>query len=193
MTGDMLGENQEIGPLLDLIALMPAQTPKYYIPGDTDGDYLDSFAHSSLSVYTEWAERLQEAGVKILDRPVSETRGKGTIWFVPEEVYTLDLDPAKIGKSLTAYTLVVLDQNAREEDLVALLSEDPDVTECHAVTGEYDFLLKIFARDIDSFEEKILRLKDRRLVSKTHTLFSLRERKYLPGACPDETDAEDRR
>ncbi len=92
MTGDMLGKDQDVEPLLDLIALMPAGTPKYYIPGDTDGDALDSFAHSSLSVYTSWAERLMEAGVTILDRPVSETRGKGTIWFVPEELYTLNLD-----------------------------------------------------------------------------------------------------
>ena len=95
MTGDMLGENQETGPLLDLIALMPAETPKYYIPGDTDGDALDSWAHGSLSVYTEWADLLRAAGVTILDRPVSETRGKGTIWFVPEELYTLDLDRMK--------------------------------------------------------------------------------------------------
>lgn len=92
MTGDMLGEDQDPRALLDLIALMPLETPKYYIPGDTDGDYLDSWAHGSLSVYTSWAERLIQAGVTILDRPISETRGKGTIWFLPEEVYTLDLD-----------------------------------------------------------------------------------------------------
>ncbi len=99
MTGDMLGENRDVGPLLDLIALMPAGTPKYYIPGDTDGDYLDSFAHGSLSVYASWAEKLIGAGVTILDRPVSETRGKGTIWFVPEDLYTLDLE-----RMITIYT-----------------------------------------------------------------------------------------
>ncbi len=92
MTGDMLGPDQEIGPLLDLIALLPPETPKYYVPGDTDGSYLAAQAHGSLSVFTSWAEKLQAAGVRILDRPVSETRGKGTIWFVPEELYTLDLD-----------------------------------------------------------------------------------------------------
>ena len=92
MTGDMLGEEGDTGPLMDLIALMPPETPKYYIPGDTDGDWLDSAAHGSLSVWTDWAEKLRQAGVILLDRPVSETRGKGTIWFVPEELYTLDLD-----------------------------------------------------------------------------------------------------
>ena len=92
MTGDMLGENGDIEPLLELIALMPADTPKYLIPGDLDGTLIDSDAHGSLSPYADWALRLQEAGVILLDRPVSETRGKGTIWFVPEDIYMLDLD-----------------------------------------------------------------------------------------------------
>lgn len=92
ITGDALGADGDVEPLLELIDLMPKDTPKYYIPGDTDGDPIDYTAHSSLSVYTEWAERLIQAGVTILDRPVSETRGKGTIWFVPEELYSIDLD-----------------------------------------------------------------------------------------------------
>ena len=92
MTGDMLGKDGDTDPLMDLLALMPPATPKYYIPGDMDGDYLVYAAHSTLSVFTPWAEKLREAGVIILDRPVSETRGKGTIWFVPEELYTLDLN-----------------------------------------------------------------------------------------------------
>ncbi len=92
MTGDMLGDNGEIEPLLELLALMPEDTPKYLIPGDTDGGIIDSDAHGTLSPYTEWALQLQAAGVKLLDRPMSETRGKGTIRFVPEEIYMLDLD-----------------------------------------------------------------------------------------------------
>ncbi len=92
MTGDMLGEDHDVQPLLDLVALMPADTPKYYVPGDTDGSWLDSFAHGTLSVYTDWAVALQQAGITLLDRPVKETRGKGTIWFVPEDLYTLNAE-----------------------------------------------------------------------------------------------------
>ena len=97
MTGDMLGENGDVEPLLELLALMPADTPKYLIPGDMDGMFIDTGAHGSLSPYANWADRLRAAGVTLLDRPVSETRGKGkrgegTIWFVPEEIYMLDLD-----------------------------------------------------------------------------------------------------
>lgn len=91
MTGDMLGENHDVEPLLELAALIAEETPKYYIPGD-DGEFIDEMAHNSLSVYTDWAIRLQEAGIRILDRPMSETRGKGTVWFIPVDVYTMDLD-----------------------------------------------------------------------------------------------------
>lgn len=92
ITGDMRGEDGDLDALLDLIALLAKDKPIYYIAGDTDGSWLDDSAHGSLSVYRDWAVELQEAGVILLDRPVSETRGKGTIWFVPEELYTLDLD-----------------------------------------------------------------------------------------------------
>ena len=92
MTGDMLGEDSDVGPLLELIDLMPADTPKYLIPGDMDGTFIETNAHGSLSPYADWAVQLQAAGVTLLDRPMSETRGKGTIRFVPEDIYTLDLD-----------------------------------------------------------------------------------------------------
>ena len=114
MTGDMLGPDQDPRAVLDLLALMPAETPKYYIPGDTDGDCLDSWAHGSLSVYTDWAEALRRAGVILLDQPVSETRGKGTIWFVPEEVYTLDLD-----RMTEVYEMQLAEMNRRATALTA--------------------------------------------------------------------------
>ena len=114
MTGDMLGENGDIGPLLELIDLMPANTPKYLIPGDMDGSFIDTKAHGSLSPYADWAVRLQEAGVILLDRPMSETRGKGTIRFIPEEVYTLDVDVTE-----SVYKKQLADLNARAASLSA--------------------------------------------------------------------------
>jgi len=92
MTGDMLGEDGDVEPLLELLALMPRDTPKYLIPGDTDGPVVETRAHNSLSVYPDWVLRLRDAGVQVLERPVSETRGKGTIWFIPEDLYVRDRD-----------------------------------------------------------------------------------------------------
>ena len=91
-TGDMIGEKGDIQPFLDLVALLPADTPKMYIPGDSDPDMLDASAHGSLSVFADWAVRLQDAGVTLVDEPIRFTRGKSSIYFIPEYLYSLDLD-----------------------------------------------------------------------------------------------------
>lgn len=91
-TGDMIGEDGDLQPFLDLVALLPEKTPKLYVPGDSDPEMLDAAAHGSLSVYADWAVRLQDAGVTLLDEPVCFTRGKSNIWFIPEYLYSLDLD-----------------------------------------------------------------------------------------------------
>lgn len=114
MTGDMLGEDQDIQPLLELVALMPHDTPKYLIPGDTDGPAIETKAHSSLSVYTSWAEELQAAGIQVLDMPALITREKGRIWFIPEELYTRDLNGTR-----NVLTKQLDGMNARKTSLTA--------------------------------------------------------------------------
>ena len=139
MTGDMLGENGDVEPLLELVALMPPDTPKYLIPGDLDGEFVDTGAHSSLSPYSDWALRLREAGVILLDRPMSETRGKGTIRFIPEEVYTLDLDVTEsvYRKQLSALTArgdaLTPDEAARQRALEFELQRLEEIREQKAL------------------------------------------------------------
>jgi len=114
MTGDMVGEDGDVEPLLELISLMPQDTPKFLIPGDMDGPAVDTSAHSSLSIYTEWAEKLIAAGVQILDLPVLITREKGRIWFIPEELYALNLDGMR-----EVYRKQLADLNERATSLTA--------------------------------------------------------------------------
>lgn len=92
MTGDMVGKDGNVQPLLDLIDLLNPEKPKYLIPGETDPLMINVTAHDSLSVFSSWAEAVRKTGVILLDRPMYETRGKGTIWFIPEDIYTLNLD-----------------------------------------------------------------------------------------------------
>ena len=114
MTGDMLGEDGDVQPLLELIALMPNDTPKFLIPGDMDGPMIETKAHSSLSVYAPWVEEVQAAGVQVLDRPVLITREKGRIWFVPEDIYALDLEGMR-----GVFTRQLADLNGRATSLTA--------------------------------------------------------------------------
>lgn len=94
-TGDMLGKDGDVSAFLKLVALLPADTPKLYVPGDEDLPYLDPTPHGSVSPLADWALTLTEAGVTILDEPVLYTRGRkndARIWFVPEYLYELDVD-----------------------------------------------------------------------------------------------------
>lgn len=92
ITGDMLGPDGDVQPFLDLLALLPSDVPKFMITGDSDPTLVDMRAHGSLSVFADWVQQVQAIGVTVLDEPLMLTRGKSNIWFVPEYLYSLDLD-----------------------------------------------------------------------------------------------------
>lgn len=93
-------------------------------------------------------------------------------------------DPKLVGKPIVAFVLLVLDRFSDAESLLKLVSEDPDILECYAVTGEYDYLIKVCAADIEAFETKLLKLKTKS-VAKSHTLLTLCEHKFEPSVLPD--------
>ena len=97
---------------------------------------------------------------------------------------TVLTDPVKVGQSVLAYVMVVLDRFSDADALTDYVKNDPDVLECYAVTGEYDFLLKLCASDIASLEDKLLELKKNRGIAKSHTMLALQEHKFIPAALP---------
>ena len=42
------------------------------------------------------------------------------------------------------------------EDVISSIAHIPEVLECHHITGEADFLLKVATKDIPAYEELIL-------------------------------------
>ena len=90
LSGNMVGPGGDVQPVLDLLSQLPSGTPVLLLPGDGDPALYATTAHASLSAYADWAVRLQEAGVILLDEPISIKAGKATIWFVPESLYTMD-------------------------------------------------------------------------------------------------------
>jgi Lrp/AsnC family transcriptional regulator, leucine-responsive regulatory protein len=93
---------------------------------------------------TERVRRLEEAGV---------IRG-----------YRLDLDPAALGLSLTAYIRVRPDPGQLPR-VAELARNIPEVVECHRITGEDCFILKAHFPAIDQLD----RLLDQFLVYGTTT------------------------
>lgn len=98
--------------------------------------------------------------------------------------YHADIDASKMGFSITVFAMVSLKSQA-ESDLRAFetyLQSIPEVRECHMLNGEIDFMLKIVARDLQSFQELLTsRLTSAPNVNSVKTSLTIRTAKDLPG------------
>lgn len=99
--------------------------------------------------------------------------------------FTILVDGEKVGKPIEAFILVVLQQVGTDAKLMEYIRNDPDVMECYAVTGEYDYLIKVCAADVKALEKKLNILKQHKGVAKSQTMFCLQENKYQPTILPD--------
>ncbi len=69
--------------------------------------------------------------------------------------YHAEIDPAALGYTIIVFAMVSLRSQAEAdlrafEDHIAAL---PEVRECHMLNGEIDFILKVVARDLQSFQQ----------------------------------------
>jgi DNA-binding Lrp family transcriptional regulator len=68
--------------------------------------------------------------------------------------YHAECDPSQLGFPITVFAMVSLRSQA-EQDLAAFenhVAAIPEVRECHMLNGEIDFILKIVAADLESFQ-----------------------------------------
>jgi len=68
--------------------------------------------------------------------------------------YHAELDPGALGYGIMVFALVSLRSQA-EDDLKSFeahVATLPEVRECHMLNGEIDFILKIVAHDLQSFQ-----------------------------------------
>ncbi len=98
--------------------------------------------------------------------------------------YHADLDAKGLGFQVTVYVQVGLAHHA-DTDLKAFEAQAqgwPMVRECHLLQGDYDFLLKCVARDLEAFQSFLTdQLGASPNVEKTRTSIAIRSAKRLPG------------
>ncbi len=100
--------------------------------------------------------------------------------------YHAQLDPAKIGLGVTTFVLVTLTGYNRIniESFVKQINKIPEVIECHHITGAGDFILKIIARDISSYQrlilEKVSDIKEIDNLQSMVVLSTYKDSKVLP-------------
>lgn len=57
--------------------------------------------------------------------------------------YTAIIDRSKGGKDITAFTNVRVESPKYNEEFIKRMKSNDEITECHYITGDYDFLIKI--------------------------------------------------
>ena len=106
--------------------------------------------------------------------------------------YHADLDPRLLDYTVIVFALVGLSSQAEPdlEAFKALVHRWPEVRECHMLTGEMDFLLKVVAKDLDAYQRFLTgRLTPAPHVSQVTSHISVSQSKWKPGVpvAQDET------
>lgn len=131
---------------------------------------------------TEVAKKLNVARTTLSER-LEKLEESGII-----RGYRLDLDPRKLGYKYTAFVLVKAKRGElksvkpSQEALAEKIIEDcrsrkglPWIEEVHIITGEYDLLLKLWAREWDELTNFLIRyMPSHADVNQTHTMLVLK-------------------
>lgn len=146
---------------------------------EIDVKLLEILSKDSSQTATEITSQIN-LSIPAVNKRIAKLKANGVI-----ENFTIRVNAKKVEKTVLAFIMVVLNQYSQAEEFQRFVQADPDIVECNAITGEYDYLLKIYARDIESLEEKLIKLKSTKGIAKSNTMFSLLEHKRLSGPLPD--------
>ena len=145
----------------------------------TDKRILELLSKNSAASATEIGNAVN-LSVPAVNKRILKLRESGTI-----KSFTVITDTKKIGKPVTAFILLALQYGDSVEKLMERIENDDDILECYAVTGDYDYIVKICAASVETLEEKLLTLKKQKGVIKSHTMLSLMEHKFNATSLPD--------
>ena len=117
-----------------------------------DKHLLEEIQENSRITNTELAKRIGLSPSSTLER-VKKLEVSGII-----EKYITLLNPRKAGYSCFTFVEVKLARHGETpvEDFISSITLIPEVLECHHITGEADFLLRVATKDIPAYEELIL-------------------------------------
>ena len=114
---------------------------------EIDVRILDCLQHQGKLTNAELSERVHLSAAQC-SRRVQTLQRKGAIVR-----YAALLDRERFGLGVLAFASVTFDkaQYRRMSDLHKVIGGFPEVLECYAVTGEYDYLLKVVAPDLETY------------------------------------------
>ncbi len=133
---------------------------------EVDRHLLDLLQRDSTLSYAELGRRIGLSTSAVNER-IKKLERAGVI-----RAWSVSVDPAAVDLSVLAFMLVVLD--GHDDEFLAAVNELAEVQECHHITGEFSYLLKIRVRDTAALETFLMEtLKLLPGFSRTHTIIVL--------------------
>lgn len=128
-----------------------------------DAKILDILQRDGRRPYAELGAEVGMSGPSAHER-VKKLEARGAI-----RGYAAILDPAAVGFGILAFTWITQAPGTAATDLTDDLAAIPEIEECHHITGEADYLIKVRARDTRDLERILRQVQATRHVFTTET------------------------
>tara|TARA_B100000965_G_scaffold399484_1_gene419530 strand:+ start:26 stop:490 length:465 start_codon:yes stop_codon:yes gene_type:complete len=137
---------------------------------DIDAKLLSLLQQDGRQTIKELAAQLEMSTTPIFER-IKKLEKAGII-----DHYAAVLNPDKLGKKLYAFAHISLKDHSKKlvNEFTQQIIEVPQVMECHYVTGDSDFILKILLDDMEKYREFVMNsLFEMSNIAKVETFLSL--------------------
>jgi Lrp/AsnC family leucine-responsive transcriptional regulator len=141
---------------------------------DTDIRLLKLLSDDSNLTMKELAARVNLSPSPVFER-VKRLEANGYI-----KKYIALIDAEKLNHSLIIFCNIRLKQHDKSigHDFVSDIMKLDEVTECYNISGDYDFLLKVYARDMKHYQDFVFnKLGSVKSIGSTHSTFVMCENK----------------
>lgn len=130
---------------------------------NTDIKIINLLRKNSRANASEISEKIKLSVSAVIER-IKKLENSGVILG-----YTVMLNNQMIGKDVMALMSVSIDHPKYNDAFEAAVLQNPHITECHYIAGDFDYLLKVVTENTKSLERVLNDIKSVQGVSKTKT------------------------
>ena len=99
--------------------------------------------------------------------------------------YTVILEPKLMGKDLSVIISIGLESTSDTQSFLDFVQSEPEILECHYITGEYDYMLKVPTTNTHTLEMIMNRIKSFNGIKRTQTNVILSTTKLHHSVSPE--------
>ena len=99
--------------------------------------------------------------------------------------YTVILEPKLMGEDLSVIISIGLESTSDTQSFLDFVQSEPEILECHYITGEYDYMLKVTTTNTHTLEMIMNRIKSFNGIKRTQTNVILSTTKLHHSVSPE--------